>query len=63
MKKDLRKDQDWRVRAHLTPTSGLLPRRECWAERLARSGPAPRAGWGRAGGGAALAAPGTERPA
>lgn len=38
MKKDLRKDQDWLVRAHLTPTSGPLPRRESWAERLARPG-------------------------
>lgn len=46
MKKDLRKDQDRRVRAHPSPTSGPLQAWESWAERL---GLARRAGWGPGG--------------
>lgn len=50
MKKDVRKNQDWRVSALFTPTSGPLPRRGKLGGAISQ---ARRAGWGRAGGGAA----------
>lgn len=59
MKKDPRKDRDGRVRAPLTPTSGPFASS---GELGGAIGLARRAGWGRAGGGAALAAPGAGRP-
>lgn len=61
MKKDLRNEQDWRVRAHFTPTSGPLPPSGSGAERLDQ---AWRGGGAQVPGpAAARTALGTRRPA